>query len=75
MSDFTVYSSTSCGPCRIVQAMIKARGFPLEVKKLGQDFTPDELFELTGKRTVPQVFIDGKYVGGLAEVREWFKRH
>lgn len=31
----------------------------------------DELRERTGHRTLPQVFIDGEFVGGLAATREW----
>ena len=41
----------------------------------GKDFkTPDELFEDVGKqvRTMPQIIIDDKHIGGYNELVEYF---
>tara|TARA_B100000287_G_scaffold257998_1_gene242536 strand:- start:709 stop:879 length:171 start_codon:yes stop_codon:yes gene_type:complete len=41
----------------------------------GKDFhTPDELFEAVGKqvRTMPQIIIDEKHIGGYNELVEYF---
>ncbi len=41
----------------------------------GKDFkTPDELFEAVGKqvRTMPQIIIDDKHIGGYNELVEYF---
>ena len=44
-------------------------------KMFGKDFTtPDELFEAVGKqvRTMPQIIIDDKHIGGYNELVEYF---
>mgnify|MGYP000911663890 CR=1 FL=1 len=69
--NFVVYSSDTCGPCRVANAIIKAKGHNVEMKKLGVDFTAAELFELTHAKTVPQVFVEGQHIGGLAELKEY----
>lgn len=69
--NFVVYSSAMCGPCRVANAIIKAKGHNVEMKKLGVDFTAAELFELTQAKTVPQVFVEGQHIGGLAELKEY----
>ena len=41
-------------------------------KKILVDENPEELekmMKITGKRTVPQIFIDKKYIGGFEELR------
>ena len=35
----------------------------------------DRLREETGHRTLPQVFIDGAFVGGIGETRAWLRAH
>lgn len=69
--NFIVYSSDTCSPCRVANAIIKARGHNVEMKKIGRDFDAAELFELTGKKTVPQVFAEGLHIGGLPELKEF----
>ena len=40
---------------------------------LDQDFTREELLEkVPNARTFPQVFIDGKSIGGYAEFETWY---
>lgn len=69
--NFTVYSSATCGPCRVANAIIKAKGHNVEMKKIDVDFTAAELFELTRAKTVPQVFVEDQHIGGLAELKEY----
>ena len=50
-------------------------GFEYKEKMFGKDFkTPDELFEAVGKqvRTMPQIIIDDKHIGGYNELVEHF---
>ena len=64
-------------------------GLPEELQRQGYDCSSrelgmgnpdnralfDELREQTGHRTLPQVFIDGAFVGGLGETRAWLRAH
>ena len=55
--------------------MVKSLGFDYTEKMFGKDFkTPDELFEAVGKqvRTMPQIIIDDKHIGGYNELVEYF---
>ena len=54
---------------------MKTLGFEYKEKMFGKDFkTPDELFEAVGKqvRTMPQIIIDDKHIGGYNELVEHF---
>jgi len=46
-----------------------------EEKVFGKDFTtPEELYEAVGKqvRTMPQIKVDGKLIGGYNQLVEYF---
>jgi len=55
--------------------MVKNLGFEYEEKMFGKDFnSPDELYEAVGKqvRTMPQIIIDDKHIGGYNELVEYY---
>lgn len=70
MSEITVYSTEPCSFCRRVKGMLQARGVEFAEVNLSRD--PQgrvELASRTGMMTFPQVLIDGKLLGGFAEVQ------
>jgi len=65
-----MYSTASCGFCRRAQALLEARGVQ-QVETLRVDLDPAllaEMVRLTGRRTVPQIFIDERHVGGFDDL-------
>ena len=71
----TIYSKPNCVFCDKAKSMVKNLGFEYEEKMFGKDFnTPDELYEAVGKqvRTMPQIIIDAKHIGGYNELVEHF---
>jgi glutaredoxin 3 len=65
-----MYSTEYCGYCQRAEALLKARGVG-EIEKLRIDQDPALLAEMvqkTGRRTVPQIFINEKHVGGYDEL-------
>ena len=71
----TIYSKPNCVFCDKAKTMVKKLGLTYEEKMFGKDFkTPDELFEAVGKqvRTMPQIIIDDKHIGGYNELVEYF---
>ena len=75
MSKITIYSKPNCVFCEKAKSMVKNLGFEYEEKMFGKDFkTPDELFEAVGKqvRTMPQIIIDEKHIGGYNELVEYY---
>ena len=66
-----MYSSSYCPFCTNAERLLEDKGFDVTQKVL-IDKDPNELkkmMKLTGKRTVPQIFIDNTYIGGFDELR------
>jgi glutaredoxin 3 len=66
-----IYSTRYCGYCVRVKRMLEQEGIPYEEIDISE--TPevrDELVEKTGEWTVPQIFVDGKYIGQDDELRD-----
>lgn len=63
-----VYSKTYCPFCLEVKGLFKQLDVPAKIIELDEledgSAVQDALLELTGKRTVPQVFVGGALVGG-----------
>jgi len=67
-----MYSTGFCGYCQRAEALLKARGVQ-DIEKLRVDQDPGLLAEMvqkTGRRTVPQVFINDQHVGGYDDLAE-----
>ena len=60
-----VYSTSWCPLCIYVRRLLSERGLEYEEINIDEkEWTRDDLFELTGGRTVPQIVIDEKPIGG-----------
>jgi glutaredoxin len=71
----TIYSKPNCVYCDKSKALLKGLGLTYEEKMFGKDFkSPEELYEAVGKqvRTMPQIIIDDKHIGGYNELIEYF---
>ena len=69
MARVRVYSTRWCGYCVRAKALLESRG--IEYKDISLDDDPGfrkKLFDLTGGWTVPQILIDGRPIGGYAEL-------
>jgi glutaredoxin 3 len=69
MRQITIYTTRWCGYCVRAKALLESRGLPYEEVSL--DDNPrfrEHLLELTGGWTVPQIVIDGRPIGGYAEL-------
>ena len=71
-----VYSKNNCVFCTKAKTLIKNLGLEYEEKSLEKDFgsAPSKLIEDIGKnvRTMPQIKIDGKLIGGYNQLVEHF---
>jgi len=67
--DVRVYTTTACGYCGAAKRLLGARGVPYEeVDVSGDDAKRAWLLETTRRRTVPQIFIHGRAIGGYEEL-------
>ena len=64
-----MYSTTWCGYCIRAKVLLERRG--LEYEEIVMDDDPafrEKLLEMTGRWTVPQIFIDDLPIGGYTEL-------
>ncbi len=63
-----------CPYCARAKAMLREHDMPFEEIVLGRDATLRSLRAMTGRDTVPQVFIDGRHIGGSEALADWLTR-
>ncbi len=69
-----IYTTDSCYYCRVAKSLLDEQDIPYEEINISR--TPemrDVLVEKTGEWTVPQIFVNGEYIGQDDELREWIK--
>jgi glutaredoxin 3 len=64
-----VYTTRSCPFCVRAKRLLDARGIAYDEVDVGHDAAlRADLIRRTGRRTVPQIFIDGDPIGGFDEL-------
>jgi alkyl hydroperoxide reductase subunit F len=74
MMEITIYSKQNCTFCNKAKHLVKTLGFEYTEKKMEEFDSPQAMLEDIGKqvRTMPQIKIDGKLVGGYNQLVEHF---
>ena len=70
MSSVTMYTTQVCPFCVRAKALLKQRGVE-QIKEIRIDLDPvqrQHMMEITGRRTVPQIFIGETHVGGCDDL-------
>lgn len=65
-----MYCTGTCPYCQMAERLLLARGVAA-IDKIRVDLEPDrraEMVELTGRRTVPQIYVGAKHVGGYEDL-------
>lgn len=71
MADVKVYTTDICAYCTRAKMLLKKRNIPFEEINVSNDSDKRAwLVQTTGRRTVPQIFIDGDPIGGSDELHE-----
>jgi len=72
MTRLKVYSTGICPICDKTQTLLSKWGIPYEEVRVDKDQASlREFSQITnGARTVPQITIDGKWIGGFSELTE-----
>jgi len=73
---FEVYSQTNCPACTQVKNLLESRGYPHYVIMVDASQENKQQFfkRLPNARTVPQVFVNGTYLGGLKELQQYLQK-
>ena len=70
MTRIRMYSTAVCPFCLRAEMLLKSKGVT-EIEKIRVDLDPrkrEEMMHKTGRRTVPQIYIGARYVGGFEEL-------
>ncbi len=70
MSQVRMYTTLVCPYCIRAKALLKQRGVE-QIEEIRVDLDPgqrDRMVQLTGRRTVPQIFIGDMHVGGCDDL-------
>jgi glutaredoxin 3 len=65
-----MYTTGVCPYCNMAERLLKAKGVD-EIEKIRVDLEPDQrvqMMEMTGRRTVPQIYIGETHVGGFDDL-------
>jgi glutaredoxin 3 len=71
VSKVRVYCTQTCPYCQMALRLLDKKG--AEVEQIRVDLQPDlrdEMTRITGRTTVPQIFIGEHHVGGYTELAE-----
>jgi len=65
-----MYSTGVCPYCLMAERLLRAKGVT-EIEKVRVDVEPrlrEEMMERTGRRTVPQIYVGDRHVGGYDDL-------
>ena len=69
-----VWSKANCPYCVQAKMLLSQKGIEIEERKIGESYTREDLLAaIPSAQTVPQIIIDGEYVGGFKELRAKFQ--
>ena len=69
-----IYTTSYCPYCDAAKKLLKERGFAYTEINVDDPSKKEELKNKTGWRTVPQIFLDEKLIGGYQELAEMDKK-
>jgi glutaredoxin 3 len=70
MARIEIYTSPTCGYCHAAKRLLAQKGASFTEFDVTQDPSrrSEMLARANGRRTVPQIFIDGRHVGGCDDL-------
>ena len=72
--EVSLFTKPGCPFCVKAKALLNEQGFAFEEIVLGKDATLASLKAVSGRDTVPQVFIGGKHIGGSDDLAEYLAK-
>lgn len=70
MPAIRMYTTAVCPYCQMAERLLISKGVS-NIEKIRVDLDPslrDHMIEITGRRTVPQIFIGERHVGGFDDL-------
>jgi len=70
MPKTTMYATATCPYCINAERLLLSKG--VHINKIMVDAQPEQravMMEISGRRTVPQIFINERHIGGFDDLR------
>ena len=70
MAKILMYATGVCPYCVMAEKLLRAKG-AADIEKVRVDLDParrDEMMQRTGRRTVPQIYIGERHIGGFDDL-------
>lgn len=69
MNAVTIYTTQVCPYCVMAKRLLASKGItPVEINVGGNPQLMQDLMQKTGRRTVPQIYIGDRHVGGYDDL-------
>ncbi|WP_346830760.1 glutaredoxin 3 [Pseudomonas abietaniphila] len=69
MKTVTLYTTETCPYCRSAKSLLASKGISMkEINVQTQPAKREEMIKRSGRRTVPQIFIENAYIGGFDDL-------
>jgi glutaredoxin len=71
-----VWSKNGCMFCEWAKELLAEKSIAYEERNISQgEWTREQLQEAApGSKTVPQIFLDGKYIGSFTELKQYMEK-
>lgn len=69
--DVTVFSRPGCVFCARAKGLLNDAGIEFEELVLNRDYTDRTLRAVADRTSYPQVFVDGRHIGGAGDLETW----
>jgi len=69
-----IFTREGCQYCARAKALLSGLGYQYAEVPLPHNVRTKVVGAVAGAKTVPQVFINGKYIGGLEQLEDWAKK-
>ena len=71
MTRAVVWSKDGCSHCVQAKNLLQSQGIEYEERNINEGYTKEQLLEVVpNARTLSQIFIDDKLIGGFTELRQ-----
>ena len=68
---YELWTMSDCPACYLTKELFKEQNIEFVEKLVFKDFSIEELERVTGKRSLPSIFIDGEFVGNT----DWVEKN
>lgn len=64
-----MYTTRICPFCTMAKRLLQQKGVPIEEVRVDEDTKQrEEMMQISGRRTVPQIFVGATHVGGFEDL-------